>query len=78
VSFDLIQLHKIEFMGGAAWRLHSELQAHADASVHGSPAEQELGAFRALWLQDPNRAAEVARETFAARAEAAEAAASSA
>jgi hypothetical protein len=75
VSFDLIQLHKIEFMGGAAWRLHSELQAHADSSAAGSPALQALADFRALWLQDPNRAAEVARETYAARAEAAELAA---
>jgi hypothetical protein len=75
MSFHLLQLHKIEAMGGAPWQLHQELQARADQSAHGSPAEQQLGAFRALWLQDPDAAAEYARELFAARAEAAEAAA---
>jgi hypothetical protein len=72
MSFHLLELHKIEAMGGAPWQLHQELQARADQSAHDSLAARELGAFRALWLEDPNVAAEQARELFAARAEAAE------
>jgi hypothetical protein len=68
MSFDLLQLHKLKAMGGAPWQLHEELQVRADQSAHGSPAQQELGAFRLLWLEDCNRAAEVARELFVARA----------
>jgi hypothetical protein len=75
MSFDLLQLHKIEAMGGAPWQLYQELQAQADRSVAGSPALQTLADFRALWLQDPNVAAEQARNELAARAEAAEIAA---
>jgi hypothetical protein len=75
MSFDLTQIRKLELMGGAALQRHAELVRAADASAHGSIAQDELSAFRALWLQDPNVAAEVARELFVARAEAAELAA---
>jgi hypothetical protein len=68
MSFSLVELHKLERTGGAPWQLHQELQARADQSAHGSPAEEELGAFRALWLQDPNLAADQARTLLAARA----------
>jgi hypothetical protein len=62
-------------MGGAALQRYEELQAQADASAHDSPAARELGDFRALWVEDCNRAAEVARELLSARAAAAELAA---
>jgi hypothetical protein len=78
MSFDLTQLLKLRQAGGAVWQRYEELQAQADASAHGSPAQAELGTFRAVWLEDCNRAAEVARELFAARAAAAELAARSA
>jgi hypothetical protein len=75
MSFHLLQLHKIEAMGGAPWQLHQELQARADQSAHDSPAVRQLNEFRALWLEDCNRAAEWARELIVARITAAEAAA---
>jgi hypothetical protein len=67
MSFSLNEVYRLERTGGAALQRHQELVAQADASAHGSLAEQELGAFRALWLQDPNLAAEQARTLLAAR-----------
>jgi hypothetical protein len=75
MSFHLLQLHKIEAMGGAPWQLHQELQARADQSAHDSPAVRQLNEFRALWLEDCNRAAEWARGILVQRIEAAEQAA---
>jgi hypothetical protein len=47
-------------MGGAVWAKWQRLVAAADASAHGSPAEQEVGEFRLAWLADPTRTAAAA------------------
>ena len=52
MSFDLIQLHKIEAMGGQGWDEYQRLVAAADQAMHGSPAHAELGAFQQAYEQD--------------------------
>jgi hypothetical protein len=73
-SFNRIEVQRLEIMGGAVLAKFHRLTATASASAHMSPAQQELAAFMKAFEQDPNLAAEVARDEAVAAAEAAEAA----
>jgi hypothetical protein len=53
MSFDLIQVHKLQQTGGAVWQQYKDLVAACDASAYDSPAHRELGVFCKSWEQDP-------------------------
>jgi hypothetical protein len=63
MSFDLNEVHRLKAAGGKVLAKYNKLVTAADQAAHGSPAEQELGAFQLAWLQDPAR---VTREAEAA------------
>jgi hypothetical protein len=63
MSFDLLEVHRLQRAGGAVLAKYNRLVAAADASAHGSLAQQELGEFQQSWLADP------AGTTAAAKAE---------
>jgi hypothetical protein len=75
MSLSLIEVARLQVFGGAVLAKYERLVAAADASLHGSLAQAELGEFCQAWIADPNRAAEVAREEAVAAIAAAEIAA---
>jgi hypothetical protein len=52
MSFDLIQVHKLQQTGGAVWEEYQRLVSACDASAYDSPAHRELGAFQQQWEAD--------------------------
>jgi hypothetical protein len=75
VSFNLIEVQRLQVMGGAVLAKYERLLGEADRALHDSPAVRELGQFMKDFEQDPNLAAEVARNEDAAAWAAAERAA---
>jgi hypothetical protein len=73
VSSNLIEVQRLHVMGGAALAKYERLVGEADQSMHGSPAQEVLGAFCQAWIADPNAAMEAARNEAAAAAAAREA-----
>jgi hypothetical protein len=66
MSFDLLEVRRLELAGGAALAKYQRLLGECDRSAHLSPAQQALGEFCQAWIADPNRAMEVARNEVAA------------
>jgi hypothetical protein len=75
MSFNLLEVRRLELAGGAALAKYRRLLSEADQSMHGSPAQQALGEFCQAWIADPNAAMEQARNENAAAWAAAERAA---
>jgi hypothetical protein len=65
MSFSLNEVARLQLFGGAVWEKYCRLVSAADASMHGSLALEELGAFRQNWIADPNLTADVARQEAA-------------
>jgi hypothetical protein len=61
-SFNRIEVRRLRLMNGAVERKYWRLVSAADHSAHLSPAQRELAAFMKAFEQDPNKAAEVARD----------------
>jgi hypothetical protein len=68
MSFSLLEVQRLELMGGAVLAKYRRLVRAADGSAHGSPAQEELFAFHKAFERDPNLAADEARTEAAARA----------
>jgi hypothetical protein len=49
----LTEVLRIQRIGGALAQRHAALVRAADASAHGSPAQQALRQFELAWLADP-------------------------
>jgi hypothetical protein len=71
MSFDLNEVRRLEVMGGAVEAKYWRLVSNRDGSAHESPSARELGEFMKAFEQDPNKAAEIARNEAVAAAEAA-------
>jgi hypothetical protein len=50
---DLIQLGRLQLAGGQVLQRYEELTREADASAHGSPAQQAKAQFEKDWETDP-------------------------
>jgi hypothetical protein len=62
MSFDLVQLGRLQQVGGAVLTHYERLLREANQSAHGSPAEQALGEFQLAWIADPERVTREAEE----------------
>jgi hypothetical protein len=69
------ELHKLEAAGGLVLQRYRELTAAADGSAHDSFDALAKAQFERDWEQRPNELTEEVRELIAARAGAAEVAA---
>jgi hypothetical protein len=53
MSFNMIELYRLQQKGGAVLAKYQRLLAEADASMHDSPAHRAYGAFCKQWEADP-------------------------
>jgi hypothetical protein len=67
MSFDLIQVGRLQQAGGAVWDEYQRLVAAADAAMHDSPAHKELGRFMKAWEQDPEAVTAAAKAKVRAK-----------
>jgi hypothetical protein len=71
MSFDLNEMRRLQYAGGAVWEKYRQLLSAADAAMHDSPAHKALGEFEMAWKTDPEaviRAVEAEAAEVAARA----------
>jgi hypothetical protein len=50
MSFSMTEVYRLQQIGGSVLRNYEQLVQRADRAQHGSPALEELGAFKQAWL----------------------------
>jgi hypothetical protein len=62
MSFDLMEVRRLQRVGGTVWEKYRRLLAEADAAAHDSPAHKALAEFQMAWKQDPAGATAAAEQ----------------
>jgi hypothetical protein len=62
VSFDLNEVRRLQYAGGAVWEKYRRLLSAADQALHDSLDHRALGEFEMAWKADPVAAAQQAEE----------------
>jgi hypothetical protein len=52
MSFNLIEFHRLQAVGGATWRKYERLMSDAQGASAGSPAHLARVAFERAWTED--------------------------
>ena len=69
MSFDLNEVRRLQYAGGAVWEKYRRLLSAADRAQHDSPDHKALGEFEMAWKADPVAAAQQAEAEAAEVAE---------